>query len=293
MRVRRLIKWLLMGIGGVVAVALLGVAGIYVFIGIELDRTFEVSGTIIDVPDDSASIAEGERLARLRGCNGGCHGDTVNGGVFFDLPDGTRVVVPDLGRTAQDFSVQELEQAIRHGIRPDGTSVMFAMPSSMFYHLSDEDLGAIIAFLKSQDAADVLLPATMLAPLGRLMFFYYGQLIGSVLSAEVIDHSAPRIRPAKSDPVANGRYLAMTICTECHGEDLRGGFDEFAPTLAIVAAYSIGDFRKLMRTGEPVGGRELDLMASVAQSRFAHFTDSEINNLHAFLQTLALTAPEQ
>ena len=38
--------------------------------------------------------------------------------------------------------------AIRHGVRPDGTPLLF-MPSTEFYFLSDEDLGAVIAFIKS------------------------------------------------------------------------------------------------------------------------------------------------
>ena len=37
---------------------------------------------------------------------------------------------------------------IRHGVRPDGHS-MVVMPSEVFVVLTDEDLGRIIAFLKS------------------------------------------------------------------------------------------------------------------------------------------------
>jgi cytochrome c553 len=292
MRMRTMLRWLGLAVGAVVGIALVGVAAIYVFIGSELDRTFDIPGTQVDVSRDEATIAEGARLARLRGCYGGCHGETVNGGVFFEVPDGTAVVAPDLGRVAREYSVEELERVIRHGVRPDGTSVIVPMPSAMFYHLSDDDLGAIIAFLKSQQPGDVPLPSKQVGPLGRLMFFYYRNLIGTVLAAEQIDHDAPRLAPAQTDPSSHGRYLATTICTECHGDDLRGGADDFSPSLAIVAAYSLDDFRKLMRTGEPLGGRELDLMARVALSRFAHFSDSEISDLHAYLATLASTAPD-
>jgi cytochrome c553 len=79
----------------------------------------------------------------------------------------------------------------------------------------------------------------------------------------------------------------MTVCTECHGDDLRGTLDGSTPSLAISAAYSREDFGKLMRTGEPVGGRELELMKDVALGRFAHFTEPEIDDLHAYLTTLA------
>lgn len=290
MRSRRILRWIAFSLGGVVALALLGVAAIHVFIGIELDQTFDIPATKVDVSYDAATIAEGERLARLRGCFGGCHGETVNGSVFFEAPDGTVVVAPDLGRIVQEYSVEEFARLIRHGVRPDGTSVILPMPSAMFYHLSDDDLGAILGFLKSRQAGDKSLPSTEVGPLGRLMFFYYRIYTGTILAAGLIDHDAPRIEPIGDDALSRGRYLAKTVCTECHGEDLRGGDGGFAPTLAIVAAYSLANFRKLMRTGEPTGDRELGLMARVALSRFAHFSDSEISDLHAYLRTLASTA---
>lgn len=284
---RTILKWLAIAVGGAVGLILIGVVTIYVLIGIDLGRTFDVDGTTVFIPNDDTSVSEGARLARLRGCNGGCHGEVVNGAVFFDAPDGTRVVAPDLGRAVQNYSNEELERLIRHGIRPNGTSLIIIMPSSMFYHLSDGDLGTIIAFLKSQTPGDAQLPSSKVGPLGRLMFFYYKRLFGTILAAEEVDHGAPRPEPTVDESAEYGRYLAMTVCTECHGNDLRGGPDGFSPTLAVVVAYSVEDFHKLMREGEPVGGRELDLMAEVARSRFSHFTDSEINSLHAYLATLA------
>lgn len=287
MGVRTILKWTSISVGGAAGLILIGVVMIYLLIGFDLSRTFDVEGTSVFIPNDYASASEGARLARLRGCNGGCHGETVNGAVFFDAPDGSVVVAPDLARTVQDYSNEELERLIRHGIRPNGTSVITVMPSSMFFYLSDGDLGKIIAFLNSEATGDVQLPDTKVGPLGRLMFFYYKHLLGTILAAEEIDHGLPRLEPTVEESAEYGRYLAMTVCTECHGNDLRGGPDGFSPSLAVVVAYSVEDFRKLMREGEPVGGRELDLMAEVARNRFSHFTNSEIKSLHAYLRTFA------
>ncbi len=173
MRAKTIFKWLLAALGGVVALAVLACVVIYIIIGLDLSRTFEVEGTIVDVPTDSLSIAEGERLARLRGCNGGCHGESVYGEIFFEVFDGTQVVAPDLARVAQAYSTAEPERAVRHGIRSDGTSVMDIMPSLMFYGLSNEDLGAIFAFLRSQAPADTQLAARTLGPVTRVMLFYF------------------------------------------------------------------------------------------------------------------------
>ena len=183
MRLRRIFKWFGVAVGALVAIAILGVVAIYILIGADLDRTFDVPATKVSIADDEATLAEGERLARLRGCYGGCHGKMVNGNVFLEAPDGTVVVAPDLGRIVQDYSVEDLERLIRHGVRPDGTSVIVPMPATMFYHLSDEDLGAIIAFLKSRQPGDEPLPSTYVGPLGRLMFFYYRSLLGTILAA--------------------------------------------------------------------------------------------------------------
>ncbi len=293
MRLKKIIRWFFVGLGAVLGIALLCVMTIYILIGTDMDQTFEsVAGSNLRIPNDAASISEGARLARLRGCNGGCHGETIHGQIFFDAPDGTRVVAPNLSVAAQDYSTEELERLIRHGVRRDDTSVLIPMPSQMFFNLSDGDLGMIIAFLKNHDASDEPLPKTRIGPLARLMFFYYKQELGSIMAADLIDHDAERIDPTMYDGAPSGHYLSMTVCTECHGDSLRGSPDGWSPTLAIVVSYSLEEFRKLMREGVPTGGRELDVMNKVALSRFTNFSDSEIDNLHAYLQTLAATAPE-
>jgi len=38
-----------------------------------------------------------------------------------------------------------------------------------------------------------------------------------------------------------------------------------------------------MRTGEPVGGRRLGLMAEVARGRFAYLTEREIDAIYDYL----------
>lgn len=293
MRIKKILKWIFISLGAVLGIALLGVLTIYVLIGIDRSQTFEnIAGSSAHIPSDDASINEGARLARIRGCNGGCHGETIHGQIFFDAPDGTRVVAPNLSVAVRDYSTEELERLIRHGVRRDDTSVLIPMPSQMFFNLSDRDLGMIIAFLKNHDVSDEPLPSTRVGPLARMFFFYYKQMLGTILAAELIDHDAKRIDPTMYEGAPSGLYLSMTVCTECHGDDLRGSPDGWSPTLAIVVSYSLEEFRKLMREGIPIGDRELDVMNKVALSRFTNFSDSEINNLHAYLQTLAATAPE-
>ena len=286
MKAKRILKWFGISIGGIVGLAVLIVAIVYVMIGRDLSQTFDVPLTDVAVLGDLAGIAEGERLARTRGCFG-CHGDNVNGQIFFEVPDGTTLVAPDLAMLAQQYSAAELERVIRHGIRPDRTSVLLPMPSEMLYNLSDEDVGSIIGFLQSRTPRIDPLPDTYFGPVARLMLLVFKQETGTILAAESIDHDVARLDPSPSNPKRFGKYIAMTSCSECHGQDLSGSsFGLVTPPLTIVAAYSLEDFTTLLRTGVPIGGRELDLMAKVSVSRFSNFTDLEIAALHEFLKTL-------
>lgn len=284
MWVKRALKWMGLGLLGIAGLVVIAVIFVYIVMGRDLARTYDIEGETVAVPSDAASIEEGQRLAQLRGCSGGCHGRTTKGGVMMELFDGTRVVSPDLGKLAARYSTTELERAIRHGVKPDGTSVLRIMPSEMFSTLSDRDLGLILAYLRSQPEGEETLPESKFGPVARVMGFFFKRKIDTLLAAEVVDHQHPPA-PEPADEEAYGRYLANTVCSECHGGDLRGAPDDLAPGLAIALAYSREDFETLMRTGEPQGGQELRLMADVARSRFTRFTDDEITALHSYLSS--------
>ena len=160
------------------------------------------------------------------------------------------------------------------------------MPSEMLAGLSDQHLGMIIAYLRSQAEGGEALPESRYGPVARIMGMLFKREFGTLLAAEVIDHEHP-VPIGPPDEAEFGRYLAQTVCTECHGSDLRGTPDGTTPSLAMVFAYSREDFERLMREGKPLGDRELGLMAGVARSRFVRFTDDELTALHAYLQSAA------
>ncbi len=277
------VVWTLEGLALVVVLAgvVVGWLG-----GRPLSRTWDVAVAPIEIPSDSASIAEGYRLARIEGCRA-CHDDGLTGGYAFsdDLLLG-RVVAANLTRVLPGYSDLELVRLLRYGVRRDGTSAV-VMPADMFVHLSDEDLGKLIAWLRTVPPAGELHGKRTIGLMGRFRI-----LAGdAVPSAELVpaDASWPERRPDPSDPDAYGRYLAMTACSECHGQDLGGLERQGAPDLAMAAAYSTEQFRRLLRRGEGLGGRDLGLMTVVAPLRFGALTDAEIDALHAWL--VARTRP--
>lgn len=280
--VRGLLKWLGIGLSALVILALGAVAVIYLASERIVRKTYDLPLSSIALPTDSFALAKGRRLATVRGCYNGCHGERLDGGVFIDEPLLARLVAPNLTQVVAQHTDAELERVIRHGVRRNGKSTL-GMPSAMFYHLSDEDLGAIIAFLRSASVTEGPSTEISLGPLARL-----GLVMGKYNpQARMIDHDAPRLAvPDTSDHITFGKYLALTVCSECHGLDLRGNPDGSSPNLAIAASYSKEGFMPLMRTGKASGDRELRLMSDVARGRFSNLTDGEIRALHGYLSTL-------
>ena len=78
-----------------------------------------------------------------------------------------------------------------------------------------------------------------------------------------------------------GRYLASIVCTACHGLDFKGSAFESSPPLAIVVRYSAEQFRRLLRTGKPVDGRDIAAMGWMPD---VDFTDQEFAGLYVFLR---------
>ncbi len=281
---KRFLKWILISL--IILVFIGGTAYAYFAYTSHniMHQKFEVSVEQIDIPSGADAIAEGERLARIRGCMDGCHGKDMQGQVFIDNPLMAKVIAPNLTRFAANHSDAELIKVIRYGVRTDGTSV-WIMPSQMFFHLNDEELGAIIAFIRSVPVTD---GPDWEFSLGPLAMFAVSTGEFKAQASEVARQQTRFEVTDPGDPLQQGKYLALTVCTECHGQDLQGvTMGEFStPDLRVVHGYTLDEFVTLMRNGKPIGERELKLMAQVARSRFSHFTDSEIAHLHTYLQSL-------
>lgn len=263
-----------------VAIGLVVVAAGYVFVASErvVRGEYEVPMPQVVVPTDSASVTEGRRLAAIRGCFG-CHGEKLEGAVFMDDFRRGRAVAPNLTDVAHQYSTAELVRAIRYGVRANGQGLQI-MPSPMYYHLSDADLGRIIAFLRAASRVDG--PGYEFRP-GPMTRWQMVQGEWYPWTEDILRMGPRMAVPEADDTLRYGEYLARTSCTECHGNELEGGMGG-APSLAIVGAYSMDDFTRLLRTGLAIGDRELPMMSGVARGRFSHFTDSEMRALFVFLR---------
>jgi len=238
------------------------------------------------IPTDLDVVGLGESIARTRGCFG-CHGERLQGRDWTANWKGMgRVIAPNLARYARDEDASTIEAAVRHGIGRDGRA-LWSMPSYNFVHLTDDDLVALIAYLRAHPVFEVQLPT----PSRSIDVRWDVAFGGGTHMAEWVAATPPLLTDSTRDSaqVVRGEYLAMTACNECHGLDVRGAlFDgDSVPDVAIGAGYSEAEFRALLRTGVARDGRtDLGLMSQVAKSRFVHLTEGQVADLQAFIRTL-------
>lgn len=226
---------------------------------------------------------EGLRVATRVGCNG-CHGEGGRGDVFMEGKEFGRIVAPNLTQSRELYDHAALQALLREGKTHDG-HVPWGMPIKMFQHLSDQEVRDIDAWLRATPALEnPELPE--------------GKWSDSLAKATAdgthpwlpdmqpdAGNSPPSAPPA--EPLALGKHLAMTTCTECHGWDLNGFPDDPSPSLVVAKAYTSEQFTRLMRTGEiAAGGKsKTGLMSGVAAYRFKVMTDAEIAALKQYLDS--------
>jgi cytochrome c553 len=228
------------------------------------DRSFVLS--------HHANVNEGKRLAIIRGCTD-CHGKTLAGGNFYGLH------VPNLTTLAKQYSDNDLERSIRQGIRPDDTSV-YSMTSESYQHLSDIDLSHIIVYLRSLD--QLLDNPSSVSPSFQ---YRIGIIRGEhqpIVNA-IHTQAPPKVTPS-NDAEKFGKYLVFSICSECHGVDLKG-YAGFSPNLLAVLAYQRLDFERLMTKGVGLQERDLGLMTISSRQRFSLFSDDELLALFTYFQS--------
>lgn len=279
-------KWLKRIALALIVIAVVAYGAIYALSTRLMNRVYNVPLGTITLPTDSASVASGERMARIAGCHG-CHLEALNGEILFDEPRIARLVTPNVPEKLVSYSDAEFERLLRRGVRKDGTSPV-VMPPPGLYHLSDADVIGIMAWIRSRPrvASGTPLPRTEIRILGRL-----GLLTGEFLmAAQAIDTTVARVG---NDPLyltsRRGEYLARIVCTECHGLALEGDPTGPAPSLSGAVGYSLEEFTRLLRTGEPRGATKLTLMARTAKGRLHLLTDEEIAAVYAYIKALPAT----
>jgi len=220
-------------------------------------------------------IERGRYLVETLAACGNCHtpkgpnGPVLTkkfaGGDVIKHADFTAVtpnITPDPETGIGKWTDHQIFLAIREGRRPDGSLLGPAMPSRSYRNLADEDVKAMIAYLRS--VPPVYNPITAQSHYDQPLPPNWGPPVGRVEA------------PPKEDIVAYGAYLAgpLARCMDCHterkpGEAIKfgaGGKEFHGPWGISVSAdltpsglgeWSEAEIEQAIRTGVARDGHKL------------------------------------
>jgi len=295
--IRKIFKWIGIVLGSLIGLLALAFLVLYTIGTVKWNKLhgkYDVPIEKISIPTDQASIARGEHIATIRMC-GHCHMENLSGQAAR-APGLITLSVPNLtsgsGGVGATNTDEDWVRAIRHGAGHDGRGLVL-MPSRIWYYLSDEELGALIAYLKSLPPVDSEMPKTDLEPLGRVMLVL-GQLPPEIVpNVTVIDHYAPRpVAPKPGVTMEYGEYLANT-CTLCHGPNLNGQTLREGSNVYValnltpggeMKGWSEEDFIATVRTGVTPRGHQL--IEFMPWKYFGQMTDDELKAVWMYLRSL-------
>ena len=289
---RKIFKWTGIVLGGLVGLLALALVVLYIVGGAKAIKKYNVPVEANTIPTDAEAVQRGEHIATIYICTR-CHTENLSGEISFIVPGMVSIPTPNLttgaGGIGGFYTEEDWVRAIRHGVGHDGRA-LFIMPSNTFYYLGDEDLGALIAYLKSVPPVDNELPERRIELLGRLMM---AAGMFPPLAVDRIDHTSPPPDvPEAGVTIAYGQYLTRT-CTECHGANLNGapfgppGQEVPTPNLTPggeLASWSEQDFFTAIRRGVTPGGRQLN--EEMPWKYYGQMSDEELMAIWLYLQSL-------
>jgi len=163
-------------------------------------------------------IQRGSYLTHAADCEA-CHtapdGAPFAGGLAFVLPFGVLYstnITPDPETGVGRYTEANFLQALRHGVRADGTRLYPAMPYASYTYMTDADALAIKAYLFS------LNPIKARIPSDKLAFPFNQRWLMGIWSLLFNPDRRFEPYPAQSAEWNRGAYLveAMAHCGECH-----------------------------------------------------------------------------
>ncbi|MDG6094679.1 cytochrome c [Acetobacter sp. AN02] len=264
---------------------------------------------------DSDLVTKGAYVARLGDCIA-CHtainGKAYAGGLAVKTPVGTIYstnITPDATHGIGSYTLKDFDNAVRKGIRKDGSTLYPAMPYSAFSRMTDDDIKALYAYfmhgVKAVPAAnketEIPWPMSMRWPLA---------IWRSLLAPEVKPFQAA----SGTDPVvARGAYIVEGPghCGMCHTPRgmtmqekaltpeggavfLSGGapIDNWiAPSLRNDPVVGIGrwsedDLVRFLRSGRTDHAAVFGGMADVVGWSTQYFTDEDLHAMAKYLKSL-------
>ncbi|HDR9091581.1 cytochrome c [Burkholderia vietnamiensis] len=261
---------------------------------------------------DAATIARGRYLALAGDCSA-CHDAADHtpyaGGQPVNSPFGPIYapnITPDTTHGIGNYTLRQFDDALRRGVRADGSRLYPAMPYPSFAHVSDADVRALYAYFMRGVA-----PSANAAKRTELPFPFNQRWALSLWSLVFANRDRFTPQPSKSAEWNRGAYLVQGLghCGACHtprgpaynerGYDerspafLTGGINDhwFATNLTGAAPDGLGrwsadDVAAFLRSGHAARGAVFGAMAPVIEESTALLTDGDRRAIAVYLKSL-------
>ena len=252
-------------------------------------------------------VKRGDYLVNTIMTCGNCHspkgppaavaGKEFSGGPPFDLPPFTVTpanITQDKETGIGAWSDADIKKLLRTGMRPNGVPIASVMPVGFYGIITDRDMDAIVAYLRTIKPVHNKVPD----PVYRM-----------AAPAQVFPGSEHRYTEAMMrDPLKRGFYLAtIGHCMECHTPMTKGHHDfvndagkggmEFKGPWGVSVSRNItssktkglgdwsdADIKRALTQGIDKDGKHL--MPPMGFGYYAHMTDTDLNDLIAWLRTV-------
>ena len=267
-----------------------------------------------DVVSVSTQIERGKYLALAGNC-ASCHttenGEFMAGGLPFETPFGkiySTNITPDSGTGIGNWTGEQFLDSMRRGVRPNGEHLYPVFPYTAFTKITNEDVAALFAYLKS-------IPAIRQETKENEVSFPFNQRwLMSVWKMVYFDERVYETDKSKSAEWNRGSYLinALAHCSACHSPRNLLGAEDFdmamtggvlfnkvpngsvrlwsSPNLTSsprgLGLWPHGEVTEYLRTGRNSYVETFGPMNEVIMNGTRHLSDSDVNAMVVYLKSL-------
>jgi mono/diheme cytochrome c family protein len=255
-------------------------------------------------------VARGKYLVDAGDCVA-CH--TAAGGRPFAGARGIRTpfgiiysanITPDVKTGIGGWTDDQIARAVRDGVGADDQLLMPPMPFGSFARMSDDDLHAVVAYLRTVP------PVKNAVDRGKNHFSFgvrFAKSMGFIHHKPAVDVQAP----PTGDRVKYGEYLAhgIAICHDCHSLTGKGPSDAnlfagaedpmedpawgkvYPRNLTTDRETGLGNYtaeqiKQALRAGRRLDGKTMAPPMSGFIPHFSGMTDEDLDAIIAYLQAI-------
>jgi mono/diheme cytochrome c family protein len=228
----------------VVGLGALLVLGLFLYVQLNWDKQWDVPLPDLEASTDPEVIARGKYLVRGPAHCSNCHVGSfeefkrADGGEEIPLAGGVVFPMGPLGQLSPAnltsdtetglgrYSDGQVFRMMRHAIKPDGTATIALMMP--FWNMADEDLVAVVSYLRSLEPVRREVPAPEWTFMGKAMRVFLPPF------QPILEPTPPDHAPPMTATPERGEYIARFVanCFACHTKHDEATMEQTGPSWA-------------------------------------------------------------